>query len=50
MQYFKHIKSLGFEDTPNYAMLKKLFSKIAADKKIESLVNTLDWETLPDYR
>jgi len=31
-------------------MIKKLFAKIALDKKLEALVSTLDWEVLPDYR
>lgn len=50
MQYFKHVKGLAFEETPNYALLKKYFTKIAIDKKIELQVNNLDWESLPEYR
>ncbi|KAL4429334.1 hypothetical protein ABPG74_002320 [Tetrahymena malaccensis] len=50
VQYFQHVKTLEFEEAPNYTMLKKLFAKMATDKKIENQVNTLDWESLPDYR
>lgn len=48
--YFKQIRSLGFEEQPNYSLLKKLFHKIAVDKKVETQISTLDWEGLPDYR
>ena len=47
-QYFKYVKSLKFEEEPNYSFLKGLFKKVILDKKLNS--NYYDWEVLPEYR
>jgi serine/threonine protein kinase len=48
--YFKHCKSLAFQATPNYSLLKNLFKKILIDKKLENFANTYDWEQIPEYK
>lgn len=47
--YFDHVKSLQFQDAPDYKFLKGLLQKVAHDKCLDYR-NTIDWEILPEYR
>lgn len=47
--YFKHVKSLGFTDTPDYTYLKSLFKKILSEKGLEA-TDHVDWLNLQEYK
>ena len=42
-KYFDYVKSLKFEQTPDYEFLKKLFKKLAKKHNIDIKEGKFDW-------